>query len=101
VSLGAVPVLPGARGLLERGVAPGGTHRNVESLQGKIDWSEDLDEFDRLLLCDAQTSGGLLIAVEEKRVERLQKALLAHGCRFAAVVGRVESGTVGRIRVVV
>jgi selenide,water dikinase len=100
VSLDAVPVLPGARNLLERGVAPGGTHRNVESLQGKIDWSEDLDDFDRLLLCDAQTSGGLLIAVPEGRVDRLQKALLAHGCKFAAVIGQVESGSVGRIRVV-
>ena len=60
----------------------------------------DIDEFDRLLLCDAQTSGGLLIAVAEEKVERLQKALLEHGCKFAAVVGQVEGGTPGRIRVV-
>ena len=40
------------------------------------------------------------IGDHDRLFARLQKALIAHGCRFAAVVGRVEGGTVGRIRVV-
>jgi selenide,water dikinase len=99
VSRGAVPVLPGAEELLERGIAPGGTHRNFEALARHVEWAEGVSDLDRLLLCDAQTSGGLLISVPEERLRELQDALMAHGCKFAAVIGRVETGTVGLIMV--
>ena len=96
---GAVPVLPGARELLEEGVAPGGTHRNMESLSEYLQWGGDVDEFERLLLCDAQTSGGMLIAVAPQKAEALQEALMAEGCPFAAVIGEVEDGPPGRISI--
>ena len=99
VKLSDVPVLRGVRELLVRGVAPGGTHRNLESLEGHIEWADDVSELDRLLACDAQTSGGLLIAVDAGKVSELQDSLLAHGCKFAAVVGTVESGTAGNVSV--
>ena len=63
VNLGAIPVLPGARELLDNGVAPGGTHRNLSSVEDAVTWAESLTDNDRLLLCDAQTSGGLLMSV--------------------------------------
>lgn len=99
VSRGAVPVLDGAVELLERGIAPGGTHRNVEALALHLTWADGVSAHDQLLLCDAQTSGGLLLAVPEARLRQLQDALLAHGCEFAAVIGSVGAGSPGSISV--
>jgi selenide,water dikinase len=99
VNLSDVPVLAGTRELLERGVAPGGTHRNLEALAGHVTWGDDVTGLERLLACDAQTSGGLLIAVPEARADALQKALRAKGCPFAAVIGMVAAGPAGSITV--
>ncbi len=88
-----VPVLPGVVGLLAEGVVSGGTHRNLESCEGSVDWAETISEADRLLLCDAQTSGGLLISMPAQRVKTLLAALDSRGAR-GTVVGEVveESG---------
>ena len=87
LSAGRVPVLDGVRDLLDRGVAPGGTHRNLESTLGAVAWDSSLTEEDRLLMCDAQTSGGLLISVPEERAGELLRALEARGVETRAVVG--------------
>ena len=63
--------------------------RNLASADRDVDWNPALGEDDRLLLCDAQTSGGLLIGVESGRAGRLVEALEAHGVSGAAIVGRV------------
>jgi selenide,water dikinase len=97
ISLSALPVLPGARELLEQGVAPGGTHRNLSSVEDVVTWDESLTDNDRLLLCDAQTSGGLLISVPSQRVDALVSALGEEGAACAAVVGRVTDGPAGTI----
>ncbi len=75
ISASAVPVLPGVAELLEQGVAPGGTHRNQAGVEDCVDWDESLTDDDKLLLCDAQTSGGLLISVPEARLPQLLAAL--------------------------
>ncbi len=97
--LGDVPRLDGAMELLENGVAPGGTHRNVEALSKVVHWGDAVGELDRLLLCDAQTSGGLLIAVPQERLGELQSALTANGSLFAAEIGTVADGPAGEITV--
>ncbi len=97
--LADVPVLDGVRDLLERGVAPGGTHRNVEALSENIEWADNIGDLDKLLLCDAQTSGGLLISVPQEKVSVLQEALKANGCLYAEVVGSVREGNAGTIAV--
>ena len=84
----ALPVLPGVVELLEGGIAPGGTHRNLESCAGSVVWSEGLDEVDRLLMCDPQTSGGLLISVAESAVDGLLSDLNGRGVA-GMVVGEV------------
>ncbi len=99
LTLGAIPVLEGVLPLLEQGVAPGGTHRNVEALSQHLDWGAGVGELDKLLLCDAQTSGGLLISVSPERLKELQHALSERGCFFAAAIGVVEEGTPGAITV--
>ena len=97
VSLAGVPVLPGVRELLADGVAPGGTHRNVSSVAGTVTWSDALTDADRLLLCDAQTSGGLLMSVPADRADGLVAALQEAGAPCAAVVGKITDGPAGTI----
>ncbi len=100
IQLGKVPVLPGAWELLEQGVAPGGTHRNLLSVAGSAQWHPDLSEQEQLLLCDAQTSGGLLIAVAAEKQEELLDELKSTGVAGAVVVGRITEGPVGQIQVI-
>ena len=97
VNLSAVPVLPGTRELLERGVAPGGTHRNVSSVNDAVSWDPALTDDDRMLLCDAQTSGGLLMSVPAERADALVTALKAEGAPCAAIVGRITGQSAGSI----
>jgi len=99
IQLGNVPVLPGVWDLLKQGVAPGGTHRNLQSVAGSAQWHPDLSEQEQLLLCDAQTSGGLLIAVSGEKQDELLTELKSIGVAGAVVVGRISEGPVGQIQV--
>jgi len=95
----AVPVLEGVRDLLADGVVPGGTRRNHAWVSEVTDWG-GIDEVEQLLLSDAQTSGGLLLAVAQDSVDALVADLGAHGALAAAVVGRLSDDAPGRILVV-
>ncbi len=100
ILLPAVPVLPGARELAATGSIPGGTRRNEEWLDRAVTYDDAIDEADRILLCDAQTSGGLLFAVEHSRCEELLSALAGAGVP-AAAIGELLAEPEGRIEVVV
>ncbi len=95
----AVPLLPRAREAAERGAIPGGTTRNVEGVADAVTFAGGVDATTRLLLADAQTSGGLLIAVAPERADALVAALGREGTLAAAVIGRVVAGGAGRIAV--
>ncbi len=95
----AVPVLPGTTDLMERGFMPGGTVRNAEAVAHAVSWSTGVSDADKLLLSDAQTSGGLLIAVPPARVEALQRELKKRGAPFTAVIGEAIKGAAGNIAV--
>ena len=84
-----VPVIEGVQELLEMGIAPGGTHRNLESLDGVVDWHEDITDQTQILLADAQTSGGLLIAVAPDKKDALLEALEDVGVQTRAVIGEI------------
>ena len=92
-----VPVLPEVSELIAAGHIPGGTRRNLEDMEGRVDFGDQSDTT-RLILADAQTSGGLLISVPEGRAEALMD-LLRTAAPEAAVVGRIVHGTPGTIRV--
>jgi selenide,water dikinase len=96
---GTVPVLAGTRRLLEQGEAPGGTRSNLAHAAAFTDFPSGMAQEDRLLLADAQTSGGLLAAVPETSVPQLLDQLRRSGDGAAAVVGRVVAPGSGRIRV--
>ena len=96
----AVPLLPRARELVERGAVPGGTTRNAESVARTVSFAPGVDAPTRLLLADAQTSGGLLMAVAAERAAGLVAGLEREATPARAVIGRVVAGPAGRISVV-
>ncbi len=66
IELHAVPFMDGVRDLAERDVFPDGSRRNLAAYRDQVDWG-GLPEIDQLMLCDAQTSGGLLVAIPEEK----------------------------------
>jgi selenide,water dikinase len=87
-----VPLIEGTRELAERGLIPGGSRRNLEAVTPLLRWVPALADLDRLLLADAQTSGGLLIAVAPDRADELVRLLEAGGSLAAAVIGEITAG---------
>jgi selenide, water dikinase len=92
-----VPLLEGAIGLAEQGILPGGSRRNLASV-GPFVESGGLEDGRRAVIFDAQTSGGLLIAVSPDRTGVLLDALRAAGVDRAQGIGSLGPGT-GRIEV--
>lgn len=96
ITVGAVPIIDGARDLASKGVVPGGTGRNLAWIGAHLDSGDGVDELDVTLLADAQTSGGLLFGVEPAAVDGVLEELTSTG-HTAAAIGTVTGGT-GRIR---
>lgn len=94
----AVPVLEAAREYVSMGIAPGGTRANAKFLADWVDYDLALSAEEQLLLCDAQTSGGLLAAIAEADAAAARDTMRAAGLD-AAIVGRVIGPGTGRIRV--
>ena len=94
----SLPEIPGAREMLEAGIAPGATGRNLAHFGGDVDWAEDVSDIDRQLIGDPQTSGGLLLAVAPAKLAALQAALGEHGALAAAVVGELTADPATRVR---
>ena len=98
VLLDHVPVLSGVWELARRDAIPGGSRNNQRYLMEYVTWGEGIKPDEQVVLCDAQTSGGLLMAVPPRRRARLMAALRARGV-MAAEVGKLARGTPGRIQV--
>ncbi len=96
---GAVPLLPGTRELLGQGAVPGGTQRNLQGVADSVRWQADVTEEEQLLLCDAQTSGGLLISVPSHKTDELLSQLRAAAVPVAVVIGEIIEGPAGKIQV--
>lgn len=99
VHVDCVPVLAAAREYVQAGISPGGTHANHRFLADWVNYGEDVSKEEQLLLCDAQTSGGLLAAVAPERAEALLASLHARGVTDAVAIGTIESANPGRISV--
>lgn len=94
----AVPIMVGARELVEAGHIPGGTRRNLADLEGDVVFSSSVDDTTRTLLADAQTSGGLLMCASAETLDTLLEGLQGQGS-VAAVIGKTVRGDPGKIRV--
>jgi selenide, water dikinase len=85
----AVRLLPGVRELVEAGHVPGGTRTNLDLAADYTEFAPGLSETDRLLACDAQTSGGLFVSLPAERAAELPWP----------VIGRLAEGEPGTVTV--
>lgn len=93
-----VPILPAAITYVHQGIAPGGTRANRKFLADWVEYATNVTENMQLLLCDAQTSGGLLAAVPESIAPLILEELRQSGVT-GAIVGKMEEAGKGTIRV--
>jgi selenium donor protein len=99
VEAATVPVIDPARDLAAADVVPGGTLENLAHVAPHVDFAPRLSRAERLLLADAQTSGGLLISVPAASCDALLAALRERGVPGARRIGRFTAPGTGRIRV--
>ncbi len=92
-----LPLFEGVLDYAANGILPGAIERNKESCADHVVPSEKLPQ-EMIDICfDAQTSGGLLIAIEEAKADSLLKALHSHGVRAATIIGKVAGKGTGLI----
>ena len=91
-------MIGGARELAAAGQIPGGSKRNRAYVEGAVRFDDAVDEVSRVLLTDAQTSGGLLISCPRPKAEALRTAL-AERAVPSHDVGEVGDGPAGSIRI--
>ncbi len=89
ISLQNVPVLDGTLELINKNIVPGGTSNNLKVTNEFVKWEHNIDESSKLLLCDAQTSGGLLISVPHNKANKLLTKLDHLGVSTASVIGEI------------
>ncbi|MBI1921027.1 MAG: selenide, water dikinase SelD [Geobacter sp.] len=99
IKLAQVPVLEETWALVRQGIAPGGSRRNLEFLRDRIDAAPGIGEDELLVLADAQTSGGLLIAVPASNSRRMNEELGRRNVPIAAEIGEIVEDPENRIRI--
>lgn len=95
INWAAVPLLPQARELAQAGFVTGASGRNWTSYGARVAFKGTFDEIERALLCDPQTSGGLLVSCAVDTVDAVLAIFRAHGFAEAAVIGEVVAGNGG------
>ena len=93
----AVPYFAEARSLAESGYKPGGLERNRQYRIKQVQMSPSVPAFLQDILFDPQTSGGLLMAVEQTKAEELLQALQTAGVTSSSIVGEVSPDTNNKI----
>ncbi len=92
-----VPVIEHAKDFITANVIPGGTLNNLDFVSDCVEWSQGISRTIKIILCDAQTSGGLLISIPSNAGTRLEQALRANDIAGASIVGQITSVGDGKI----
>ena len=92
IEIGKLPILPSARRFAEAGIGTGASKRNWASYGEDVDLPAGLSGWQRDLLCDPQTSGGLLIACAAEAVPAVLDLVRKRGFVHAAEIGGLEVG---------
>jgi len=95
IDAGAIPLLTRAAELARADFVTGASQRNWASYGAEVELPVGLDDWQRQLLTDPQTSGGLLVSVADAHADAVVKTIRAAGYPAAAVIGRVEHGPPG------
>jgi selenide,water dikinase len=97
VFFGRVPILDAARRYIQAGIYPGGTNANHKFLADWVCYAGDVTKEEQLLLCDAQTSGGLLAAIAADDAEKAIASLHRRGVHDAVAIGQITADNSGGI----
>lgn len=100
IRVSKVPVLEEAWELVREGIAPGGSRRNLEFLRERLNVAGGIGEDALLILADAQTSGGLLIALPAEDAERLRGELSKRNVPVIAEIGEIVADKDNLIKLV-
>jgi selenium donor protein len=93
-----VPVLPMTWELAAMNMIPGGTRNNLQFVEDIVDWDEGVPELAKVILADAQTSGGLLITLPKAKADMFIAKCRLNGIRDAVVIGSIKKGEKIRVR---
>lgn len=93
--LAELPLIEAARGLAQAGIATGASARNWAAYGGEVHWPEGAADWQRALLTDPQTSGGLLVSCSEAAVPAVLAAFRAAGFGEAAEIGHMQAHGAG------
>lgn len=92
-----IAILPGTMKMISLNVVPGGTENNLAHFEQWVDWPQGIRQSMKILLNDAQTSGGLLISVSAEQAEELLADLHNNGIKSACLIGEVSGKGDGRV----
>jgi len=98
IEASSVPLIEGTMEYLAKGAYPDGSRANMEFVAPDVEWGDGVTEETKMILSDAQTSGGMLICIPEEKKDALLKGLEAKEV-FNKVIGRIIAGRPGKIQV--
>jgi len=99
IDISAVPLLPQAQALAEKGCITGASDRNWNGYGNEVDLPQSITAVQKALLTDPQTAGGLLVACAPSAVEQVLTLFRSEGFDDAAVIGHLQEGA-PRVQVV-
>ena len=89
ISYKSIPLIEGSFELAQKGFIPGGTKRNLDFVSKNTEFAKHIEQNQKFVLADAQTSGGLLISVAESKAKELQKYLKKYNCLNNSIIGKI------------
>ena len=92
VDMASVPVIREAQGFAEQGIGPGAIERNLASFGHDVSCAANVENWQLRVLADAQTSGGLLVAVAPESADEVLRQFHAAGFGYASVIGKLAVG---------
>ena len=100
IDFSSLPLFPRVEEFAKMGLIPPGDRRNRMFREEKVEFSEDVADWKQWLLFDAQTSGGLMLALPPQKAEEALKKLYEQGVDKATIIGEVVEEPKGKIVVV-
>ena len=84
-----IPIMQGVFDLAKKDMIPNGTKENFKYSEQHTKWDKNIQKYEKLVYCDAQTSGGLLISINKEKSNLLLNQLHLAGIKDSAIIGEV------------
>jgi len=86
-----IPLICGTKEFASKNIIPGGSRKNLDFLNGKIWFSDSIQKFEKLILADAQTSGGLLISSNKAESKEMLNELNQETQFTSKIIGEFKA----------